>query len=64
MSFDGGKTRYYATKSGRPRKVRSKVTYGKYFRTRRGRFGRYKYINGRKVSFVAAKRRRYKRRRY
>ncbi len=25
--------------------------YGKTFRTRRGRLGRYKYVNGRRVSF-------------
>ena len=33
----------------------ARITYGKTFRTRRGRVGRYKYINGRKVGFVAAK---------
>ena len=27
--------------------------YGRTFTTRRGRRGRYKYVNGRKVSFVA-----------
>jgi len=29
--------------------------YGKTFRTRRGRLGRYKYVNGRRVSFVGAR---------
>lgn len=33
----------------------ARVTYGKTFKTRRGRVGRYKYINGRKVGFVGAK---------
>lgn len=33
----------------------AKITYGKTFRTRRGRVGRYKYINGRKVGFVSTK---------
>lgn len=32
--------------------------YGKSFRTRRGRYGRYKYVNGRRVSFVGARRKR------
>ncbi len=31
--------------------------YGKTFRTRRGRLGRYKYVNGRRVSFQALNRR-------
>ncbi len=31
------------------------VRYGKTFRTRRGRLGRYIYVNGRKVSFQASK---------
>lgn len=31
--------------------------YGRTFRTRRGRFGRYKYVNGRRVSFVPHARR-------
>ncbi len=26
--------------------------YGKTFRTRRGKLGRYKYVNGRRVAFV------------
>lgn len=29
--------------------------YGKTFRTRRGRYGRYKYVNGRKVAFKPVK---------
>lgn len=29
--------------------------YGKTFRTRKGRLGRYKYVRGRKVSFVPTK---------
>lgn len=40
---------------GRRKKFRGrpgKVTYGKKFRTRRGKFGRYKYVNGKKVAFV------------
>lgn len=31
---------------------RKRIQYGKKFRTRKGRYGRYKYVNGRKVSFV------------
>jgi hypothetical protein len=31
------------------------IRYGKTFRTRRGRYGRYKYVNGRKVAFVVNK---------
>lgn len=30
----------------------AKVSYGKKFRTRRGKYGCYKYVNGRKVAFV------------
>lgn len=33
----------------------ARVTYGKPFRTKRGRYGRYKYVNGRKVGFVETK---------
>ena len=36
----------------------ARTRLGKIFRTRRGRLGRYKYINGRRVSFVATKPRR------
>ncbi len=35
---------------------RSRVTMGKKFRTRRGRYGCYKYVNGRKVAFVTSRR--------
>ena len=31
--------------------------YGRTFTTRRGRRGRYKYVNGRKVSFEATRKR-------
>ncbi len=31
--------------------------YGKTFRTRRGRLGRYKYVRGKRVAFVATNRR-------
>lgn len=30
----------------------ARITYGKKFRTRRGKYGCYKYVNGRKVAFV------------
>lgn len=33
------------------------IRYGKTFRTRRGKYGRYKYVNGRKVAFIPNKRR-------
>ena len=36
------------------------IRYGKTFKTRRGVFGRYKYVNGRKVAFIpSSKSRRY-----
>ncbi len=44
-----------------------KVTYGKTFKTRAGKVGRYKYHNGRKVKFVAKAKsynRSYSKRRY
>lgn len=31
---------------------RSRVRYGKPFRSRKGKLGRYKYVNGRRVAFV------------
>ena len=34
----------------------ARIRYGKTFRTRRGRLGRYKYVNGRRVSFQSIKR--------
>ncbi len=34
----------------------ARTTFGKKFRTRRGRYGSYKYVNGRRVGFVATKR--------
>jgi len=34
------------------------TTYGKTFRTRKGRYGRYKYVNGRRVAFVSSRSRR------
>lgn len=33
----------------------ARTTYGKYFRTKKGRYGRYKYINGKRVSFVGGR---------
>lgn len=33
----------------------ARITMGKKFRTRRGRYGCYKYVNGRRVGFVAQK---------
>ncbi len=36
----------------------ARARYGKTFRTRRGRLGRYKYVNGRRVSFVGSRRKR------
>ena len=35
--------------------ARKKVTFGKKFRTKRGRYGSYKYVNGRRVSFVTSR---------
>jgi hypothetical protein len=36
-----------------------KITMGKKFRTKKGKYGCYKYVNGRKVSFVTSRSRRY-----
>jgi len=44
-----------------------KTTYGKKFRTRAGRYGSYKYVNGRRVGFSSSNkvsRKSYGRRRY
>ncbi len=38
--------------------------YGKTFRTRRGRHGRYKYVNGRRVGFVSSGKPKYGNRRF
>ena len=38
----------------------ARTRYGKTFTTRRGRRGRYKYVNNRRVGFVATKSRRKK----
>jgi len=35
---------------------RSRTRHGKTFRTRKGRLGCYKYVNGRKVAFVSKRR--------
>jgi len=32
-----------------------KTTYGKKFRTRAGKYGSYKYVNGRRVGFTASR---------
>ncbi len=37
-------------------KNRSKTRYGKQFRTRKGKIGRYKYVGNRRVSFVEKER--------
>jgi hypothetical protein len=31
-----------------------KTTYGKKFRTRKGKYGSYKYVNGRRVGFTTS----------
>jgi len=36
-----------------------KITMGKKFRTKKGKYGCYKYVNGRKVAFVTSRSRRY-----
>lgn len=38
----------YGRKGGR-------VAYGKPFRSRKGRYGKYKYLNGKKVAFIPVK---------
>lgn len=43
---------------------RRSIRYGKPFRTRKGRYGRYKYVNGRKVGFVSARRQSYRKSQY
>ncbi len=35
-------------------KNKGRTTYGKKFRTKRGRYGSYKYVNGRRVGFVSS----------
>lgn len=47
----------YRKKNYRSRKP--KITMGKKFRTKKGKYGCYKYVNGRKVSFVTSRSRRY-----
>ena len=37
---------------GKPKRRKSKVTMGKMFRTRKGKYGCYKYVNGKRVAFV------------
>lgn len=32
----------------------ARTKYGKYFTTKRGRYGRYKYVNGKRVGFVGS----------
>ena len=51
------RTNYKKNRRNNYRK-KTKVTMGKKFRTRRGRYGCYKYVNGRKVAFVSSYRRR------
>ncbi len=42
-----------------------RTTYGKKFRTRKGKYGSYKYVNGRRVGFTTSnKKKSYSRRRY
>jgi len=36
-------------------KRKPKITMGKKFRTKKGKYGCYKYVNGYKVAFVAAR---------
>ncbi len=35
--------------------IMARTRYGKTFRTKKGKLGRYKYVNGRRVSFVTKK---------
>lgn len=37
-----------------------RITMGKKFRTKKGKYGCYKYVNGRKVAFVRNSSRRYR----
>lgn len=46
---------YRRKKTNYRRKPRT--TYGKTFTTKRGRRGKYKYVNGRRVGFKATRRR-------
>ncbi len=50
---------YYRAKAGTPKRRRrkGKTTMGKVFRTKRGILGCYKYVNGKRVSFVRKYRR-------
>ena len=48
--------RYYRSRRSYGRR-RTKVTMGRTFRTKKGKVGCYKYVNGRKVAFVRKGRR-------
>lgn len=39
---------------------KTRITHGKTFRTKKGKYGCYKYVNGRKVAFVRKSSRRYR----
>ena len=39
----------------RRKRSKGKKTYGRVFRTKRGRLGQYCYVNGRRVGFVSLK---------
>lgn len=46
----------YRKKYNNYRKKNGRVRHGKTFRTRKGKLGCYKYVNGRKVAFVSKRR--------
>ena len=33
----------------------ARIQYGRTFKTRKGRVGRYKYVNGRRVAFISSR---------
>jgi len=47
-----------AYRKKRSTRRKPKTTYGKLFRTKKGRYGSYKYVNGRRVAFVTKSKRR------
>ena len=48
--------KYYRNKRSYGSRRSTRVKHGKVFRTRKGKLGCYKYVNGRKVAFVRKRR--------
>lgn len=59
MAYRKYSGKYKITNPRNKGKYSYRTTYGKKFRTRKGRYGHYVYKNGRRVGFKSARRRRY-----